>query len=495
MLLSLLLAACVREPVIYPGPDLSTAPTDTAAATGTGTGSGTATGTPTGGTGTPTGTSTGTATGTGTGTATGSTTDALIAFDGPRPRNILFWSIDTLRRDLFVRHGGKSNMPWMEGLMAEGVVFDDVQQCSNWTGAGTSCTMSGRHGVDAGFEPLLSAREGDDFVPDDSVFMAEVLRDEGWHTILYSTNGWLRTVWGNTQGFDVNVHMGGARAFGVLEAARQTVLEAPADLPWYTHLHFYDPHAPYNPPEEYLGELEGREELPWDLANRPEHYEGRDLYHSLDADTQLELKTQLIIRYEAEVRFMDDRMAEQWVLWDEAGLLDDTLVVFWADHGEAFWEHGRQTHAWHLFEEENSVAMFLWSKNIKPNSYAGPVSTIDLMPTLLDLYEVDVPEEATGLLIPDQITDDRVRYAMANAREGVVQSVTRGTQRIMFYWRSGEVVVTDSAVDPDERLDLYDPEDALTLELWELLKPRVEQADANLDTVRWPITWPADLPR
>ena len=481
----ILMAACEREPVVYPPPELS----ETGVTAGTGSGA-----TPSGTTGTATGTTptgtTGTGTPSGTGTGTG-----LIQFDGPRPKNILFWSIDTLRRDLFVRYGGESHMPFLDGLMAEGVVFDDVMQCSNWTYAGTSCTMSGRHGIDAGYEPPLSGREGVDFVPEDSVFMAEVLQDEGWHTILWSTNGWLRTAWGSTQGFIVDEHLGGARAARVLDEAKADVLEAPSDRPWFTHIHFYDPHAPYNPPEDYLGELEGRTELPWDLSLRDQHYDARDDYHALDTATQEELNAQLTIRYEAEVRFMDDRMSDKWAEWDKAGLLDDTLVVFWADHGEAFWEHGRQTHAYHLFEEENSVAMWLWAKNIRPNSFGGPVSTIDLMPTLLDLYDVQVPETVTGAVLPDGVSDDRIRYSMAIARTGAVQSIRRGTQRIHFYWSTGAVVVTDTDVDPTEREDLYDPAGELTLELWELLKPRVEQAEAALDTDRWPITWPPDLPR
>jgi arylsulfatase len=403
-------------------------------------------------------------------------------------------SIDTLRRDTFERYGGVSHMPFLDGLIAEGVVFDDVTQCSNWTGAGTSCTMAGRHGVDAGFELALGSQDGIDFIPEDSVFLAEVLRDEGWHTILWSSNGWLNPKWGNTQGFIDDNSVGG-KVTRVMDATRESVVEAPADRPWFTHSHLYDPHAPYNPPEEYLGALEGREELPWDLADRPSHYEARDIYHTLAPDTQLELKTQLIIRYEAELTYMDDMISDQWELWDAKGLLDDTLVVFWADHGEAFWEHGRQTHAFHLFEEENTVALWMWSKNIKPNSYGGRVSTIDLMPTLLDLYDIEVPETVTGLRVPSEIPEDRARYAMSIGRMGPIQAIKLGDRRIQHYWNTGAVVVTDLSVDPTETLDLYDPTDPGTLELWELLKPYVERAELTLNVDRWPITWPPDLPR
>ncbi len=138
-----------------------------------------------------------------TGSRTSSTTTPtvegpLIDFtDGKLPRNMLWLSIDTFRRDLFARYGGRNwegetHLPFLDELMSQGVVLDNVRQCSNWTAAGTSCTMAGRHGIEAGYEIALSAQEGSDFIPDDHLFVAEILQDRGWHTILFSTNGWLR---------------------------------------------------------------------------------------------------------------------------------------------------------------------------------------------------------------------------------------------------------------------------------------------------------------
>ena len=433
-------------------------------------------------------------------TTTGDTTvptgpQGLIQFDGPVPRNILWISIDTLRQDVWSRYGGDDLMPFLDGLMAEGFVLDDAHQCGNWTGAGTSCTMSGRHGIDAGFEPILGAREGES-IPDDSIFLAEVLRDSGYVTELISTNGWLDPAWGNTQGFDTFRAMGGAKAGPVMDTLIPDLLALPDDQSWFFHAHLYDPHAPYDPPEEYLERLEGRTELPWDLSMRDEHYavNAGAGYADLSPGMKAELETQLRIRYEAECTYMDDMLQDAWRLLDASGRLDDTLVVFWADHGEAFWEHGNQTHAWDLYDPENQVIAFFWAKNIRPGSYDGPVSTIDIAPTMLDLYGVEPPATMTGQII-DDIEPDRVRYSMSIARAGVVQSVVRDTRRIQFYWSDGRVVVTNAADDPSEAVNLYAPDDPTTLEMWELLKPRVEQAEGVINTSRWPLTWPPELPR
>jgi arylsulfatase A-like enzyme len=420
----------------------------------------------------------------------------LIRFDGPVPKNILWISIDTHRRDLWSRYGGESVMPFLDSLMAEGFALDDLYQCSNWTGAGTSCTMAGRHGIDDGFEPLLGASSLEDAVPEETVFFAEVMAAQGYTTELISTNGWLDPEWGNTQGFSTFRARGGWKAGPVMDDLLPDLLAAPDEQPWFFHAHLYDPHAPYNAPEEYLDALEGRTELPWDLSDREQHYgvNSGAGYELLDPGLKLELETQLRIRYEAESTYMDDMLKDAWRLYDASGLLDDTLVVFWADHGEAFWEHGNQTHAWDLYDEENKVAAFLWSKNIVPGSFGGPASSIDLAPTILDLYNIEAPPTMTGSVI-DVIEEGRVRFSMANARAGMVQSVTQGTRRILFYWRDGRVIVTDSETDPSETVDLYAPDDPTTLEMWELLKPRVEQAEAALGTERWSLTWPPELPR
>ena len=300
---------------------------------------------------------------------------------------------------------------------------------------------------------------------------------------------WLKPNRNNAQGNITHEHRGGARARVAFEIATETINAIGDESPWFMHVHLYDPHAPYNPPEEYLGALEGLPEVPWDLGVRDEHYEARDQYYSLDIKTQDALRSRLEVRYQAELKYMDDMLRDAWQILDDQGHLDDTLVVLWNDHGEQFWEHGLQTHAWSLYQGENDAVVFFWAKNIVPNVVTKPASVIDIAPTILDLHGIEIPESMTGLPL-DDITADRVRYAGASARLGMVQSVTRGSERGVFYWRTGAFEVTDSVTDPGRNINIFDASSAQTQDLWELLKPYVYAADPLLNATP---TWPEGL--
>ena len=476
-LLLILFAACTREATVYPPPELSTWSTNVSTVTGTDVT-------------TPTST---TPTVVDTGPTTEPPPGPVLQFDGPVPKNVLWLSIDTLRKDHWGAYGDVDALPFLNSKLNEGLNLTDAKQCTNWTWAGTTCGMSGANNVDNGYIPCLCSQDGDRAL-DSIKYIAEVFSDENWSTTLVTTNGWLDPDWNNTQGFDSVVRQGGQRASVVLEKGlEQLEIIAVSDNPWFLHLHFYDPHAPYNPPEEYLGALDELEEVPWDLANRDQQYDARDDWPTMEPELAALLEAHLRTRYAAEVRYMDDAFAEWWDIYDAQGYLDDTLVVVWADHGEAFWEHGRQTHAQTLYNEENDVTVYFWAKNLQAGTFSGPASIIDVAPTVLDAQGIDIPTSWTGVPL-QHIEDDRIRYNGTNAREGIIQSIIRDEERILFYWRSGLIEVTDASTDESETINLYDPNSTQTLELWSLLLPRVEQALEFVDTVRYTFVWPPDLP-
>ena len=173
------------------------------------------------------------------------------------------------------------------------------------------------------------------------------------------------------------------------------------------------------------------------------------------------------------------------------GLLDDTLVVLWNDHGEQFWEHGFQSHAYTLYREENDGFAIFWAKNIVPGAWTGPTSSIDIAPTLMRLLTGEVPPPMTGYPL-GEAPDDRARFAFAVARLGPVQSVRHGSMKMTFSWLGEAPRVFDLAADPGETVDVYDPADPRTLALWEQLLPRLALAEPLVPEAR--LTWPDELP-
>lgn len=403
-------------------------------------------------------------------------TEAL-RFRGRIPKNLIFLSIDTLRKDHLGTYGnGRQLTPFLDQIAAQGAVFDDHAQCSCWTFGSTTCTLAGRYNIERGHIPRLNGTdENRPPVPPGTPFLATWLGQAGFYSVIVSGNDWLSTNWGNTQGYDESLKPGGGAA-----AAYNTGTKAIADAvdrgedKWFMHLHFMEPHASYNPPEEFIVGEEDLEPWPGDLTDRDIHYEWRDEWPNLTPADQELLNAHLQVLYDGEVRYLDAQLADIWEDLEREGYLDDTLVAIWNDHGEQFWEHDHQTHAYALNREENDGILILWSRNITASRFEGPTTSIDLVPTLLDLYDIEKPPEVTGYAA-GSAPADRPRFAEALARMGGVQSVQLDGHKLQYFW-SGRVELYDRNTDPNEAVDLYDaaaPSDK-AVELWTLLKPMVE---------------------
>src|SRR5687767_14193899 len=63
-----------------------------------------------------------------------------LQFYGRIPKNLIFLSIDTFRKDHIGRYGGPGLTPFLDRIAAEGVTLDDHMQCANWTFGSTTCT-------------------------------------------------------------------------------------------------------------------------------------------------------------------------------------------------------------------------------------------------------------------------------------------------------------------------------------------------------------------
>ncbi len=123
-------------------------------------------------------------------------------------------------------------------------------------------------------------------------------------------------------------------------------------------VHLYDPHAPYNPPKEFLPP--GRSP-----------YDGEIAY----ADSQL-------------ARILDALRARQ--------LIDHTIVVVAGDHGEGLGDHGERTHGMLVYDSTLRVPLIIAAPGRAAGTREEPVSLVDLAPTLLRAAGVTPPAEMKG---------------------------------------------------------------------------------------------------
>jgi arylsulfatase len=174
--------------------------------------------------------------------------------------------------------------------------------------------------------------------------------------------------------------------------------------PWFFSLNIFDPHSPFNPPENYLNrQLSHLDELPLpnyvegELENKPyfqkQEYEfalnsTRPPVHDGYITAQMTDKDQRYIKaaYYAMIEFIDDQIGQLLKALDASGQRENTLVIFMSDHGELLGDHGMYYKGPFFYDPCVRVPLILsWPGVIPAGRSSGAlVELVDLAPTLLE---------------------------------------------------------------------------------------------------------------
>jgi choline-sulfatase len=298
---------------------------------------------------------------------------AICAPEAPRP-NIVVVVIDALRPDHLGCYGyERATSPAIDGLAAEGIVFDSAITHAPWTKATFATMLTSlypfQHGVES-WESVMS---------DTLVTLAEVLEGHGYETICVAN------VLGVAGRF--NVLQGFAHA-STVEQYKRTATKSNSDAfeiirgtdkPFFLLIHYYDAHLPYFPPEGYIEMVGGR------VGKVPRRF-GRGPNDEVGKPDDEVVADQMLL-YDACIRYTDDAVREIVDFLDEQDLTDETALIVTADHGEAFWEHDVCSHGEQLYDEALKVPLILSYPAVFGDAKRidTPVGHIDLMPTVLDL--------------------------------------------------------------------------------------------------------------
>ena len=193
-----------------------------------------------------------------------------------------------------------------------------------------------------------------------------------------------------------------------LEAIK--LLEQRHDKPFFLAAGFYKPHTPYVAPKKYfdLYPLD-RIQLPQELADSAKAVPKPALastsplpYFGVTADQARECKQ----AYYAAISFVDAQIGKLLEAMDRLKLWENTVVVFWSDHGYHLGEHGlwmKQS----LFEESARVPLVIVAPGEKGNGKASPrtVEFVDLYPTLADLAGLTPPKTLAGASLKPLLDD------------------------------------------------------------------------------------------
>jgi len=376
--------------------------------------------------------------------------------------NVLFIILDAARARQFGCYGyDRPTTPEIDRLAREGVVFDNAYTPAVYTLAAMSSVWTSqypeRHHDAVSFsEPLPRGR----------LTLAELLTAQGIVTAGFVAN----PVAGGLNGFDrgfQDFHEvwrdHGSRG----DSFRPVLpgwLKANKSRRFFAYVHFREPHFPYDPPPPFdtrfgpdtpLSKEERRDMAFFTAVNQ-----GRQAFSG-------EARDHLVRLYDGSLAFADQEIGALRTVLEGEGLLDRTVIIVAADHGEGLMEHGWIGHNVQLYEPLTHVPLVVRLPSGKGPSGARVkpfVSLLDLGPTVADVFGVlgrggsDREFQGRSLLgviagapgrpsVLSRTVWDRPRYALRDERYKFIDDT-----------RTGEEQLYDLEKDPGEARNLAEAE-------------------------------------
>jgi arylsulfatase A-like enzyme len=323
---------------------------------------------------------------------------------GPAPRvdapssapNVVIVLCDTLRADALGVHGATRPgvTPRIDAFAAESLVFDRAITPNAWTVPSVASLFTSAWPQTHGVLRFREFESVDLEVLDPAfVTVAEVFRANGWRTGALLKTGVVTASHGFAQGFDhferlrgdIAAGRSGAQLTGVARGWVDTA--DTAERPFFLYLHYMDPHTPYQPPPP----LPAWTDVPGS-AFTGAHYEVARLADGRARATDAD-RARLRALYDAEVQTFDAAFGDLLARLDATAR--PTIVVLVADHGEQLDEHGGWLHQ-DLWPENVHVPWMIRAPGLAPTRVPGPVSTVDLAPTLTALAGLPTPAPWQG---------------------------------------------------------------------------------------------------
>ena len=170
------------------------------------------------------------------------------------------------------------------------------------------------------------------------------------------------------------------------------------EKPWFACASFSRPHSPLTAPGRYIRRYRDKVALPALADGEPDSLEPfAQIAIPSDHPTRDEERRALEAYY-ASIDFVDDCMGELLTGLQQAGLLDNTIIIYTSDHGDMVGRHG----LWGkrvYFEQSVAVPLLISGPGVKPGRHVwhDPVSLLDLFPTTCALAGLPIPAGLDGI--------------------------------------------------------------------------------------------------
>ena len=416
--------------------------------------------------------------------------------------NIILIVLDTVRRDRLSCYGySKTTTPNIDRLAQQGVLFKNAYSSSCWTPPAHSSLFTGNYPSKTGVLGGIRA------LPESNLTLAEILKREQYITLAVAANSMISASFGYGQGFyaydelyrveggykNVVFFLRESFLYGPLQNEPRTqpfvkILSAaiirrktaaifvgsefsavhanervffwldriPRDRPFFFFINYLDAHSPYDPPDS-LVEQTGKSYDGW--IKGVEGFELMDALRTVEEELKQGSQiarsdaTYLSDLYDGEIRFLDQKVGELVNGLRERSLMDNTLLIITSDHGEQFGEHKLMEHRNSLYEELVRIPLlFYYPGQFSPSAVPVAISLCDVPVTILDLLQIQAPEDVQGRSLLPLLNGGR--YGGKVLAEWMdLKTILKGGWKYIFSPSQGREELYSISGDPGERVN------------------------------------------
>jgi len=320
-----------------------------------------------------------------------------------RDHNVIFVSFDALQAAHTSMHGYPRDVtPTIDRMAKQGFQFRRNTSVASWTVPASMTWFTGVYPSEhrmvnkyAVYQPGMKRTSRLKELAPDLVTLASVLRDNGYATGGFTGNAGVSGGFGYEDGFDEYYYEKGK--FGRMEISIPKAmhwLRANKDKKFFLFLHGYDIHGQCTP----VGGFDYR----FVDKKYDSRYTGSELEQELLREEGLErgsvkLRPQDVkfwrAVYDEKIQRVDEKFKYFLKDFDKLGLMDKTIFVLTSDHGTELYEHHRFDHGFTLYQELIHTPLVIRTPKSTGRVIEDRISSIDIMPTILDLLEIEQPDK------------------------------------------------------------------------------------------------------
>ena len=266
----------------------------------------------------------------------------------------------------------------------------------------------------------------------------------------------------------------------VADRAIRFIDERDRSKPFFLKASFVDPHDPYDPPERFLDRIDPKQIAAQvrsdDAALRRvlKRFEELPFVRRFQELSQDDWRTRRHY-YLASLAFIDEQVGRLMAHLSDAGLDEDTVVIFSSDHGDMLGDHCIPAKGgWH-FDACIRVPLIIAGPGVGSSVNGRVVTNLDLYPTILALAGVqdDTPVEGMSLepLLQSDVDLDRPDAGLIESYQSYTgytlpfrARTVRTAEAALTLFGDGDGMLFDLRADPDERINLFGRPECAALE-------------------------------